>query len=177
MHLFPCIFRVFFENCVYAWWAKIWNTQGILGPQVVKRLQKPKSMHSRSKKGQEWPAGSDKDRFCPRDKPVVNRLSNAGFVFSSVNTEIRLFVRLEGRLGDVFSVVWRVRRKKCFLGAQFYWRTVLPDPTLPTSCVPRRDAPVVRPGFALDKLIARKRDCTITWEIRCFSGHILLEKV
>ena len=42
-------------------------------------------------------------------------------------------------------------REDCSQGAPFYWRTVLPDPAPPPRHEPRRDPPVVCPGFGLDK--------------------------
>ena len=45
----------------------------------------------------------------PGEKPVMNRLSTAGFVPPSVYIGFRLFVLLEGRSGDVSSMLWRVR--------------------------------------------------------------------
>ena len=46
----------------------------------------------------------------PGDKPLINRLSTAGFVPPSVYIGIRLFVLLGRCSGDVSSMLWRVRR-------------------------------------------------------------------
>ena len=43
--------------------------------------------------------------------------------------------------------------KDCSLGEQFCWQTVLPDPTPPPRRAPRRDPPVVCPGFGFDKYL------------------------
>ena len=42
-------------------------------------------------------------------------------------------------------------RKDCILGGQFCWHTVLPDPAPPHRRAPRRDPPVVCPGFGLGR--------------------------
>ena len=42
-------------------------------------------------------------------------------------------------------------RKGCSLGERFCWQTVLPEPAPPPRRAPRRDPPVVCPGFGLDR--------------------------
>ena len=45
----------------------------------------------------------------PANEPLINRLSTAVFVPSSVYTGFRLYMLLERRLGDAYSMPWRER--------------------------------------------------------------------
>ena len=75
-------------------------------------------------------------RRCTSLHPVRIRASGETF-------RRRVFDALEGA------------RKDCPLGEQFCWHTVLPDPASPPRRAPRRDPPVVCPGFGLSRF--RKR--------------------
>ena len=50
-------------------------------------------------------------------------------------------------------------RKDCSLGEQFCWQTVLPDPAPPPRRAPRRDPPVVCPGFWI-RQVKNELDCS-----------------
>ena len=71
-----------------------------------------------------------------------NRLHRNSFVCASGETFRR-------RVFDVLGSA----RKVCSLGEQFCWRTVLPDPAPQLRRAPRRDPPVVCPGFGLDRFV------------------------
>ena len=81
----------------------------------------------------------------------MNRLSTSGFVPPPLYIVFRLFVHLGGRFRRRVLDALESARVDCSLGAQFYWRTVLPDPAPPPRRAPRRDPPVVCPGFGLDR--------------------------
>ena len=75
------------------------------------------------------------------------------FLCCSGETRERVFDSLEGTM------------KANFLGAQFCWHPVLPDPTPPSRCTLRPDAPLVCPGFGFDRFF-----------IKNTPGHALHEK-
>ena len=81
----------------------------------------------------------------------MNRLSTAGFVHPSVYMGIRLFVILGKRSSELSSRLLESARKDCSLDEQFCWHPILPDPAGPLRLAPRRDPPVVCPGFGLDR--------------------------
>ena len=93
----------------------------------------------------------NKERFSSPGSTAVQTRFNRGFCYpiglhrislvrAAGDTRRRVFDALEGA------------RDACFLGKQFCWHPVLPDPAPPPRRALRPDAPVVCPGFGFDKL-------------------------
>ena len=91
-----------------------------------------------------WSTGQQpgtKSASCPAVAPVINRSSTARCVPPSIYIGFRLFVLLERRSGDVYSMPWGVRGTlvslaNCFVGVQscpapLRLSAVRPDPTRP----------------------------------------------
>ena len=81
----------------------------------------------------------------------MNRLSNSGFCFSIGLHRNSLVFPSGGMFRRRVLDALESAKKDCSLGAQFYWRTVLPNPAPPPRRAPRRDMPVVFPGFGRDR--------------------------
>ena len=100
-----------------------------------------------------WSAARNKERFlsrgCTGYQPLVNRS-----LCSPINLHRISLVRASGATfrRRVFDALEK-SRKDCPLGAQFYWKKVPLDPAPPPRRAPRRDPPVVCPGFGFDKFV------------------------
>ena len=96
------------------------------------------------------PPGRSAGRPDPTRPWYVRVLDSTGFLnrISLVCASGEMFRRL------VFDAL-ESAGKDCSLGAQFYWRTVLPDPASPLRRAPRRDPPVVCSGFGFDRCLHR----------------------
>ena len=124
-------------------------TAGCVPPSVPGHALHEKGLQRQKRRRSTGQQPRTKSAPRPADKPRFNRsfrsfigLHRISLVCSSGETfRRRLFDALESAGED------------CPLGEQFCWRTVLPDPAPPPRRAPRRDPPVVCPGFGLDRLI------------------------
>ena len=87
------------------------------------------------------------NRWSTGCQPVVNR-----GLCSSIGLHRISLVRASGESfrRRVFDALEGTREAR-FLGEQFCWHPVLPDPALPPRRAPRPDPPVVCPGFGIDR--------------------------
>ena len=91
----------------------------------------------------------------PADKPVINRLSTAGFVLPSVTIGFPFVLASGGSFMTVSSMPWGIRGSVVSWGNRPIGAPSYPAPPrlaapLPCCAPPRPDPPVVCPGFGFD---------------------------